>query len=160
MNTQKQSNSQIIPRSHSAMFMHRPRLIEMKIQQHTMTSLQIHKISAQKVYCDTKETCKKNELVKLTEETCSDSDKDIELSFQIESREFYNEIINTSFDVNERNKMQHNYAKIRQLRNEIDQMMNKVNSLNDMTVVLHKQMKYLNKKLKSLQVIQNIDIFI
>ncbi|CAL6007893.1 Hypothetical_protein [Hexamita inflata] len=134
------------------MFMHRPRLIEMNPKQHTLTSLQIKKLTTQKICCPvTKDTCKANELVKLTEETCSDSDKDIELSFQIESREFYNEMINTSFDVSEKNKMQHNYAKIRQLRNEIDQMMIKVNSLDDMTVVLHKQMKYLNKKLKSLQ---------
>ncbi|CAL6083383.1 Hypothetical_protein [Hexamita inflata] len=129
----------------------RPRILQPNSNQHSLSSLQIqHRIPL-------KAPTQKSQIVALSADTGSNSDLDMQLSFKIESKEFCNAMINASFVSSDQNTTQHRYAKIKQLRTEIDEMGLKINKLEEMTEVLDTQVKYLAKKIRAVKIVINMN---
>ncbi|CAL6101238.1 Hypothetical_protein [Hexamita inflata] len=99
----------------------------------------------------------KSQIIALSDDTGSNSDLDMQLSFRIESKEFCNAMINASFVSTDQNTTQHRYAKIKQLRTDIDEMAQKINKFDEMTEVLDTQVKYLAKKIRAVKIVINMN---
>ncbi|CAL6007897.1 Hypothetical_protein [Hexamita inflata] len=116
-----------------------------------MSCLQVQNRTPKKV------PVQKSQIVVLSDDTGSNSDLDMQLSFRIESKEFCNAMINASFVSTDQNTTQHRYAKIKQLRADIDDISQKFNKLDEMTEVLDTQVKYLAKKIRAVKIVINMN---
>ncbi|CAL6007895.1 Hypothetical_protein [Hexamita inflata] len=96
-------------------------------------------------------------IITQADETSCNSELDVQLSFQIESKEFYNAMINASFITSDEQSMQYRYAKIKQLRTEIDEMAEQIQKYDEMVVILDQQVKYLGKKIRAVKIVLNMN---
>ncbi|CAL6060273.1 Hypothetical_protein [Hexamita inflata] len=96
-------------------------------------------------------------IITQTDELSCNSDLGAQLSFQIESKEFYNAMINASFITSDEQSMQYRYAKIKQLRTEIDEMSDQIQKYDDMVIILDQQVKYLGKKIRAVKIVLNMN---
>ncbi|CAL6007853.1 Hypothetical_protein [Hexamita inflata] len=128
------------------MFLKRPKLIQVNLNPVQLRSIQ-------------KRTKLTNisELSVISEDPDSNSELQMELSFQIESKEFYNAVINASFTaVNNQEKK--TFARIKQLTKEAEEIALRVKGLEKMLKLTEKQVKYLGKQLRDVRIAEKLDL--
>ncbi|CAL6060331.1 Hypothetical_protein [Hexamita inflata] len=108
------------------MFLKRPKLIQVNLNPVQLRSIQ-------------KRTKLTNisELSVISEDPDSSSELQMELSFQIESKEFYNAVINASFTAVKKEKK--TFARIKQLTKEAEEIALRVEGLEKMLKLTEKQ---------------------
>ncbi|CAL6083385.1 Hypothetical_protein [Hexamita inflata] len=129
----------------------RPKLLQSKGNQHSLSCLKIQQL------VPIKNSTQNLKIVTQTDETSCNSELDVQLSFQIESKEFYNAIINASFITSDEQSIQYRYAKIKQLRTEIDEIGDQIQKYDDMAVIIDQQVKYLGKKIRAVKIVLNMN---
>ncbi|CAL6101209.1 Hypothetical_protein [Hexamita inflata] len=127
------------------MFLKRPKLIQVNLNPVQLRSIQ-------------KRTKLTNisELSVISEDPDSSSELQMELSFQIESKEFYNAVINASFTAVKKEKK--TFARIKQLTKEAEEIALRVEGLEKMLKLTEKQVKYLGKQLRDVRIAEKLDL--